>query len=148
MPKTLHNIIVVDDDCISLFLITKILDEQQVTKNILPFTDGISALQYLSANAHDFYKLPEVIFLDIKMPEISGWQFLQQLNNINFIEGYKPAVFIISADINIDFTMRETFPLIKGYFVKPIKTVKLITLLESFEMKFENKLAEKVATLI
>ena len=103
MLKKLKNVIVIDDDYISLFLITKILGEQQLTETILPFTNGLTALQYLSESAQDICKLPDVILLDIKMPEISGWQFLRQLKKINFIEAYKPVLCIISADMHIYF---------------------------------------------
>jgi CheY-like chemotaxis protein len=137
MLKPLRNIIVIDDDYISLFLITKILGEQRLTETILPFTNGISALEYLSKSAQDICKLPDVILLDIKMPEISGWQFLQQLKNINFTDDYKPFVCTISADISIDTEMLKNEPLIKAHLVKPIIPAKLAALLTCAEMEFE-----------
>jgi len=145
MLKPLRNTIVIDDDYISLFLITKILGEQRLTETILPFTNGISALEYLFESAQDICKLPDVILLDIKMPEISGWQFLQQLKNINFIEDYKPFICTISADISIDTEMLKDEPLIKAHLVKPIIPAKLVALLTCAEMEFETfRAIEKV----
>ena len=138
MLKFLHNVIVIDDDYISLFLITKIFYRQQITETILPFTNGINALNYLSANTQDYYKLPEIIFVDVNMPDINGWQFLKELNKIKFIAGYKPAIYLISAELNIDFEMLENWPWVKGYLTKPIIPGKLIQLLNSLETEFEN----------
>jgi CheY-like chemotaxis protein len=135
MRKVLHSAIVIDDDCISLFLITKMLGDLSLTESILSFTNGINALNFFRNSAEDFFKLPEIILVDIKMPNINGWEFLHELSKINFIAGYTPVVFVMSADTCIDVDMPESQPWVKGCFVKPIMPDKLITLFNSLPLR-------------
>lgn len=138
MSESLHSVVVIDDDYISLFLITKFLGEKQIAETILPFTNGIDALNYIAANAGDFLKLPDLILLDIKMPDINGWQFLHEINKIKFIAGYEPAICILSAETTIDFNIERNWPCVKGYLLKPILLNKLTAVIESLVTKVEN----------
>ena len=149
MPKSLRRVIAVDDDYISLFLITNLFAQEKIADTLLPFTNGTEALNYLSKNAGDFSQLPELILLDIKMPDISGWQFLQRLNNIEFVAGYEPAICIISAGISIDFDVLENSPYVKGYLLKPIIQNKLLAILESLTSKIqESDVMENISTAV
>jgi CheY-like chemotaxis protein len=138
MPKSLCRVIVVDDDYISLFLITNLFAQQKIAEIVLPFTNGIEALNYLAKNAGDFSQLPEIILLDIKMPDINGWQFLQRLNAIEFAPNYEPAICIISAGISLDFDILENSPYVKGYLLKPIMQNKLLAIIESLTPKMQE----------
>ena len=131
MPNSLNTVAIVDDDDISLLLITKFLEQKQAAKTILRFSSGFDALNYLENNAERFPELPSVILLDITMPMMNGWQFLKELNKINFAAGYQPAVCIISASATIDFEILKNYPAVKGYIVKPVIPNKLIAMMES-----------------
>ena len=138
MLQRLRRLIIIEDDYISLYLINKLLREKSIAETILPFTNGIDGLNYLIKNAKDFSELPEFILLDMKMPEINGWQFLQQLNKIQFVTGYQPAICIVSAEITVDFNLLNSWSCVKGYLEKPIKPNKLIRVIESLSTKVEN----------
>ena len=103
MPVHLDTVVIIDDDEISLLLIRKFLEQKQAAKVILSFSSGFEAWNFLEKNANNFSELPWLILLDITMPGMSGWQFLKELNKIKFVDGYKPAVCIISASETIDF---------------------------------------------
>ena len=116
MFQPLNRIINIDDDYISLFLTTKFLAGNKIADTTLPFTNGIDALRYLEQNAQIPSVLPELILLDIMMPDINGWQFLAELNNIEFIAGYEPVVCIVSAQTITNFEILKCYPISKGIF--------------------------------
>ena len=137
MQVRLNTVAIVDDDEISLLLIRKFLEQKQAAKIILPFSNGFEAISFLDENADNLLELPWLILLDITMPGMSGWQFLKELNKIQFVEGYKPAVCIISASETIDFQILKNYPFIKGYLMKPVIPGKLITIVEQMRMSVE-----------
>ena len=125
-----NAVAVIDDDEISLLLIKRFL-EQKITQNVLPFSNGLEALNYFEKNASQTTQLPAVILLDITMPLMSGWQFLNELSKIEFADGYKPVICIISAYVTIDFEKLRNYSFIKGYLTKPVIPKKLIAMIES-----------------
>ena len=127
---------IIDDDEVFQLLTKKMIEQKNIADKILQFINPFSGLSFLKNNADDFSKLPSVIFLDLYMPEMNGWQFLTQLENINFTEGYKPSVFVVSGSDNIDFEKMRNYRLIKGYLAKPVPMAKLISLIESVAMSY------------
>ncbi len=126
-----NAIAIIDDDEISLLLIRKLIEQKKIARTVLPFSSGLEALNYFENNASDVTQLPSVVLLDITMPLISGWQFLEELDKIEFADGYKPAICIISAFTAIDFETLREYSAVKGYLTKPVIPNKLIALIES-----------------
>ena len=137
MSGYLDTVAIIDDDEISLLLIRKFLEQKQAAKIILPFPSGFKALNFLEINANNFLELPWLILLDITMPGMSGWQFLKELNKIKFVNGYNPAVCIISASETIDFQIFKNYPFIKGYLMKPVIPGKLIAMVDQLKVSIE-----------
>lgn len=131
MHVYLNAIAIIDDDEISLLLIRKLIEQKKIAKTILSFSSGLEALDYFENNASDITQLPSVVLLDITMPLISGWQFLDELNKIEFVAGYTLQVCIISAFVTVDFEALRKYPVLKGYLTKPVIPNKLIALIES-----------------
>lgn len=138
MFQPLQRIALVDDEHISLLLITKFLLKNKIAESVLPFTGGIEALTFLTGFAGESSKLPELILLDIRMPEFSGWQFLEKLSTIKFAGGYEPAICILSAESFTDFELSK-WSCIKGHILKPIRMNELVSVIESITSATENK---------
>ena len=122
---------IVDDDEIFQMLIKKILEKGIDGASILQFLDGFTALSYFTQHTTSTHMLPRIIFLDVNMPAMDGWQFLKKLENLQFSTPYKPAVFIISGVESIDFEELKAYTLIKGYLTKPIVPATLINIIHS-----------------
>src|SRR5687768_5655814 len=72
----------VDDDKIFQFTAYKILQSTAITDNILQFENAVEALRFLRENSTNKQALPDYIFLDINMPQIDGWMFLEDFEKI------------------------------------------------------------------
>lgn len=138
MFQPLQRIAVIDDEYISLLLVTKFLVKNKIAESVLPFTGGIEALTFLTGFAAEASKLPELILLDLRMPEFNGWQFLEKLVTIKFAVGYEPVVCILSAEsvTNAELTKWNC---VKGHLLKPIRLNELITVIENITSATENK---------
>lgn len=78
----LEILCVVDDDKIFTFLLRKIIEKAQIARQIIFFENGQEAIDYLTLNKADVMKLPQLILLDINMPILDGWQFLQEYGKL------------------------------------------------------------------
>ena len=80
---TTSNIMLIDDDEIFTYIIKKIIDETKLADQINIFGNGREAITYLEEVANNADALPEVIFLDLNMPNAQGLQNLTILQNMN-----------------------------------------------------------------
>lgn len=117
---------IIDDDKIFTFVLKKILEKNKNFNQILDFKNGEEVLLMLTS--HDFK--PDVILLDINMPVIDGWQFLEALEKLPNKEQYK--IFIMSSSIDkTDIEKSKTFSTVVDFISKPINNEKLNKLIGS-----------------
>ena len=76
--KKINSICVIDDDPITVFGIKKMLNAINVSDNIKTYPNGKEAIDDIRLMLENGEEIPEVIFLDINMPIMDGWQFLEE----------------------------------------------------------------------
>ena len=109
---------VVDDDDVFVFLFKKILEESQQFSSINHFYNGEKALTVLIEN-YQKNDIPDVIFLDINMPVMDGWQFLDQVEKLPFKQ--KLSIYIISSSIDyVEIERAKKYKTVKDFISKPI----------------------------
>ncbi len=74
----LNSIAIIDDDPITVFGIKRMLSSLNVSKNINCYINGKEAIEDFKSILKRNEKVPEVVFLDINMPIMDGWQFLEE----------------------------------------------------------------------
>jgi len=131
MSSKVSTVAIVDDDEVFQMLIKRILEKKIGADSILQFPNGSDALSYFMNNTNNIRVLPLVIFLDINMPGMDGWQFLKELIKLQFSPSYKPSVFMISGADTFDFEELRAYPIVKRYLVKPIAASDVINIIES-----------------
>ncbi|MFN4083014.1 MAG: response regulator [Bacteroidia bacterium] len=110
----MNKVILIDDDPINNFVNRKLILKLKGDCEIVEFLNAIDALNYLKDNSAD------VIFLDLAMPDMDGWDFINEYTKMNL----KYPVFVLTTSIDPEDKKRaEQYPVISGFFVKPL-TVK------------------------
>lgn len=107
-------IVLVDDDETNMFICRKLLKIFDPEIQTLEFLDPISALDYFKSGVKSKISL---LLLDLNMPKINGWQFLDNLTSENFDSD----VVILSSSIDPnDFQKAKTEGKVKDYWTKPL----------------------------
>lgn len=109
------KILIVDDDRISVTLLKFTLKEKGYT--VLEAGDGLEGIQAVSL------EMPDLIILDVQMPRMSGYEFMNELRVLP--GGMNVPVLMMTANE----TLQDVFFAegVKGYFVKPVDINKLQT---------------------
>ncbi len=135
MKQKLNCILVIDDDEPTNFFTQMILEESDCAKNIRIVQSGQEALDYLAKSAagenEAFYPSPDLIFLDINMPAMDGWEFLGENKKINMESGVI-VVMLTTSLFPEDKARAEQLPEISGFENKPLTAEKLTALLDKY----------------
>jgi CheY-like chemotaxis protein len=89
---------IVDDDPIFYFILKKLLSKMDNFKEIKNLKNGHVALCDLKEKFENKEEFPNIIFLDLNMPVLDGWQFLDELEKLPFKEDL--TIYIISSTID------------------------------------------------
>lgn len=119
MPQQKLNIFLVDDDHIYQFTAKKTLEAMGISDKVSIFMDGEAALNYIKDHLSDLHLLPDVIFLDINMPVMDGWQFVEEFRKLNL--GKKVALYMVSSSVDEnDMKRSKEYAVIDDYIIKPV----------------------------
>lgn len=91
---------VIDDNPVDLYIAKKILEKANFAAEILAYNSAIDALQYLRANCDGEQSLPSIILVDIYMPEMSGFEFMEAYRDLPPKLKEQCKVYIISSSID------------------------------------------------
>ncbi|CAG2534903.1 MAG: response regulator [Maribacter dokdonensis] len=124
------NVCIIDDDDVFQYTILHTLQVHKSVNHIIPFTDGAEAMTFLKANINNDQELPDVIFLDINMPVMDGYGFMQQYESLIPNLAKKITVYILSSSVDlVDFDKTKKINQVTDYIVKPIRDNQLTRIL-------------------
>jgi CheY-like chemotaxis protein len=127
----IKTLTLVDDDNVFVFLTTKAIEQTNLVDLIKVFENGLDALNFLKENKNNVDALPEIILLDLSMPIMNGWQFLEEYTKLNPTIEKKITIYICSSSISPDDVRRaKTISEVSDYIIKPITKDKLIDLIK------------------
>lgn len=117
--KKVKNAFIVDDSLIDGKLLQIILKAHELAEEVTVFECPVKALEFFKEYTENEKSL---IFLDINMPRLNGFQFLTRFNRLP-VEKTKPfrVVIVSSSDSPYDIRKSATFNNVIGYLVKPVK---------------------------
>jgi CheY-like chemotaxis protein len=134
MVKKLPIIGIIDDDTIYHFILTSIINKNKLAESILSFLDGEKAIQYLTDNKKNNEKIPDVLFLDVNMPIMDGWMFIEEYARVKMDITKKILVFMLSSSANpIDIERAGKISEISNYIVKPLNLEEVKIIFENYE---------------
>lgn len=121
--EKIELVYVVDDDPLYIFSMKKVLKLTEFCEDAQFFKNGQEALDELVPRLESG-KLPDVIFLDISMPLMNGWQFLDHLVKYPLSKEIK--IFIVSSSIDpYDTGKSSSYDIVTDYIYKPITIEKM-----------------------
>lgn len=130
--KSIKSLFLVDDDEIFTFLTKRTIEETQLVDQIKIFTNGQDAIDFLEKAAGDKLLLPEVILLDINMPILDGWGFLEEFVLLKPHIGKKITIYVVSTSISPhDLERAKNISDVTDFIIKPITKAGLINILGS-----------------
>jgi CheY-like chemotaxis protein len=117
-----NNVFVVDDDKIFHFIIKKLLLNNNINVNPAFFENGLEAIEGIKSKLENGENPPDLILLDINMPVLDGWQFLEEFKLLKKFLKEEISIYIISSSDNIvDRDKAKEFKDdIKNYYLKPM----------------------------
>jgi len=129
------TIAIIDDDEIYRYVILKTMQSSDISKRNLVFTNGEQALHFIVENLDNAGELPDMILLDMNMPVMDGFAFMEEYAKLVPKISKKIIVIIISSSINpLDIERARSIPGITDYMSKPIVPGKLIRTLTELQL--------------
>ena len=131
--SAIRNYIIVDDDPINNIICKMQLEIALGAVDIKTFESPEEGLEFIE---NEFVKspVPTILFLDINMPSISGWEFLEQYEK--FIEDVKTqiAIYILSSSVDPrDKDKASANKYIKGFLSKPLDKAMILSIADKKE---------------
>jgi CheY-like chemotaxis protein len=127
--KKVDTLCVIDDDDIYTFTIKRIIAKAEVAEQTMFFHNGKVAIDFFKECVEAVAKLPDLILLDLNMPVLDGWQFMDEFIKLIPRIGKKILVYIVSSSIDEDdFKRARAMEQISDFIVKPLNAIDLRTI--------------------
>ncbi|TGL51401.1 response regulator [Leptospira kemamanensis] len=121
------KICIIDDDKIYQFTTKKIISNAGIKGEVLIFSDAENALEFFQKETHSKESLPDIVFLDINMPFMDGWQFLEAIEPLLSQFPKQIQIYLVSSSVDDADTERASkITYVAGYIFKPFTKEKLL----------------------
>lgn len=123
MIKSVNTILLIDDDDTTNYLNHRLLTRMQAAEDIRVVTNGEEALEYLRkafANEPDYPK-PDLIFVDIKMSVMDGFEFLEEYQKVDEKDKSQTVMLMLTSSASFyDLEKLKQFPDVRKHYSKPL----------------------------
>ncbi|WDF55224.1 response regulator [Mucilaginibacter sp. KACC 22063] len=131
--KKLDIACIIDDDPMYTYILSRQMKVIDFCETLLVFHNGLEALKYLKPILESPDILPDVILLDLNMPVMDGWQFLDEFTKFNISK--KVTVYIVSSSIDqADHDRAATYKEVSHFYVKPVTRQNLVEILDEMNV--------------
>ncbi len=129
----INTAFIIDDDPIFVFGSKVLLKKNGFASNIVVFQNGKEALEKIVELLQSQGVLPEVIFLDLNMPIMDGWEFLEAFGKLSGVEHIR--LYILSSSIDSrDMERAKQYDIVTDFIAKPLTDGRISKLQNSIEV--------------
>jgi CheY-like chemotaxis protein len=115
------NVLLVEDDPITIMVCDRIIKMSDFATSVKSCENGKTAIDYLNGIILNQEKFPEIIFLDINMPVMNGWDFLEEFEKVKDKISPMPRIFILSSTVDPeDYKRAKSFSAVDDFISKPL----------------------------
>lgn len=119
--KKIKKILVIDDDHINNIIFEKLSTFAGFAEEIVSFNSAVDGLDYLQNIQENGEEPPNIIFLDIRMPIVNGWEFLERFSVFRGICFKNTSIYMLtSSSSQSDVNKAKNFAIVNDYIVKPL----------------------------
>ncbi|MDP2413939.1 response regulator [Daejeonella sp.] len=126
------RVFIIDDDPIHQRIAQIMISKHNLFDEYFSYTDAQKALDFLEENKKNEETLPDVILLDLNMPVLDGWDFLETFETL--IKEFKKniRVFIVSSSVDEKDVLRsKSYVAVKGFISKPLSPDIIRSIIET-----------------
>ncbi len=122
-----NSVLLIEDDPVTVIVCDRITKSTGFSKSFNYVENGLEGINYIKRMADEENAgLPDVIFLDLNMPVMDGWEFLDRFKEIEHLFPYQPAVYILSSSVDAEDQHRAlAYPIVKNFLSKPLNKTYL-----------------------
>ncbi|WP_289644420.1 response regulator [Maribacter aestuarii] len=121
MKKKLSCVLLIDDDYATNYIHERTIKQADMAEKVVAKQSGYDALDYLRETNSDEYICPEIIFLDINMPGMDGWEFLDEYDKLEEVKKARMVLVMLTTSLNPDDeNTSKDIPNISGFKNKPL----------------------------
>lgn len=131
MKKKLKNVLLIDDSESDNFYHQRKIRKMGITDNIHICYSGQEALDFLKSELEGVHPQPTLIFLDINMPGMNGWEFLEEYEKLELAQQGEVVLTMLSNSIDERDKFRaDKYKAVQGFYSKPLSDEYLHSILE------------------
>jgi len=117
----MSKVFIIDDDPIHQRIAQIMITKHQLYDEYISYTEALKALDFLEKNCASTALLPDVILLDLNMPVMDGWDFLEKYETIKKSFSKEIKIFIVSSSVDEkDIARSHLFTAVAGFISKPL----------------------------
>lgn len=125
--KKINTFCIVDDDDIYQFTTSLFLKKTELVNKIIVFSNGLQAINFLKDELGNIENIPDVVFLDVNMPVMDGWEFLEEYLIIKSMLPKTVVIYMVSSSVDEkDVLKAKSISALSGYLVKPIESQNIM----------------------
>ncbi len=131
-PSSKINLLVIDDDDINIFIISKIVEKTGYDVEICAKHNGQLAIDYIKDLVDSQQPLPQLVLIDINMPILNGWEFIEAFEALD-LKATNDMYMLSSSVYENDIEKAKSYKSVKGFISKPLSIDRLKELLAAID---------------
>jgi CheY-like chemotaxis protein len=133
MSLKLQKALLIDDDCLTNYIHQIVLEESGIFEEVEIAETAMEALDKLEKEESLHQPKPEIIFVDINMPGLDGWDFIKEYNNHKTNSDKRTVIVILTSSSSQEDKIKAAYAKgVYAYVTKPLTAEKLIDVIGKY----------------